>query len=153
MVIEAIALSEFLVAGICVRTTNDNGQSQKDIGDLWSRFHREKIIVAIPNKVSSDIYCIYTDYENESNGFYTTIVGCKVSAIDHLPAELTGRIIAANNYRKYISIGKIPESVIATWMEIWQSGLSRTFLADFDVYGDKSKDMDIAEVETYVSLQ
>jgi predicted transcriptional regulator YdeE len=149
----AIWLSDFLVARIWIRTTNFNGQSQKDIGNLWSRFYTENIFETISNKLSPDIYCVYFDYENESKSFYTTIIGCKVSLLDDLPKTLISKNIPAGNYQKYISVGKLPESVVATWQEIWKSEPDRHYLADFDVYGEKSKDMNNAEVETYLSIK
>ncbi|HZV12359.1 MAG TPA: effector binding domain-containing protein, partial [Candidatus Kapabacteria bacterium] len=35
---DLITLDEFNIIGISVRTTNQNGQSQKDIGELWEKF-------------------------------------------------------------------------------------------------------------------
>ena len=55
-------IQKFNVIGISVRTTNENGQSGKDIPALWSQFMSEEIQSKIPNKVSEDLFCIYTDY-------------------------------------------------------------------------------------------
>ena len=35
---------EFHIIGIAIRTTNENGQSQKDIGELWQKFSGSNII-------------------------------------------------------------------------------------------------------------
>jgi predicted transcriptional regulator YdeE len=146
-------LSEFKIIGIDVRTTNQNGQSQKDIGDLWGKFMRENIIQQIPTKVNDDTYCVYTDYENDANGFYTTILGCAVSSLDHIPGGFASKIITASKYRVYKSTGKLPDCVVETWMDIWQLNIERKFSADFDVYGPKSQDPENAEVDTYVSIK
>lgn len=45
--------------GIGVRTTNENGQSAKDIGALWNKFMSEGILDKIPNKIDNTIYSIY----------------------------------------------------------------------------------------------
>jgi len=148
-----VRFSDFLVAGIWVRSTNENGQSQKDIGNLWKRFYTENIFESISNKLSRDIYCVYTDYENESKSFYTTIIGCKVSFLNDPQKILVSKNIPSGNYQKYISLGKIPESVVETWKEIWMTNSDRHYLTDFDVYGDKSKDINNPEVETYLSIK
>jgi len=56
-----VTIEPFKVIGISVRTTNENGQAAKDIGDLWGRFMNEGILQAIPNKIDDAVYSIYTD--------------------------------------------------------------------------------------------
>ena len=148
-----ITLKQFFVIGISVRTTNQNGQSQKDIGELWQKFFQDNILDHIPNKVNSDIYCIYTDYESDANDPYTTILGCKVSSLENIPDGMIGKTIPETTYRLYKSLGKIPEAVLNTWFHIWQSPIERSYLADFDVYGPAPSDPNDAEVETYLSVR
>lgn len=145
-------LDSFFIIGIEVRTTNENSQSQKDIGELWQRFYDEDVLENIPRRVSDDIYCVYTDYENGSAGAYSTIIGCKVESLDVIPEGYAGKIIPESMYQVYTSTGKIPECVINTWRHIWQTQIERRYSADFDVYGAKAQDMRNAEVETYISI-
>jgi predicted transcriptional regulator YdeE len=147
-----ITLDKFYVIGIAVETTNQNAKSQQDIGKLWERFFSENIISRIPGKISDDIYCIYTDYVNKAEGNYTTILGCKVSVLNNIPEGLTGKTIPASTYLLYKSVGKLPDCVITTWKTLWQSPIERSYLSDFDVYGQKSQEANNAEVETYVSI-
>jgi len=145
-------LGEEKFIGIAVRTTNKNNQSQKDIGDLWGKFMSQNLVENIPNRVSSDIYCIYTDYESDFNGAYTTILGCKVSSVENVPAGFVSKTIPATTYHIYTSIGKLPECVVHTWVYIWQSDIKRKYAADYDVYGPRAQDTEHAEVETYLSV-
>jgi predicted transcriptional regulator YdeE len=147
-----VTLTEFQIIGIAVRTTNQNGKSQNDIGALWGKFMSENIFEKIPDKQSADIYCVYTDYESDFNGAYTTILGCKVNSLANIPEGFIGKNIPTTEYRLYISKGKIPDAVVVTWMHIWQSGVKRKYQADFDVYGPKSQDQENAEVSTYLSV-
>ena len=62
------------IIGIETRTTNQNGQAMKDIGGLWNRFFSENIISKIPKAVNSNVYAIYTDYESDYTGEYTTLL-------------------------------------------------------------------------------
>jgi len=147
-----VTLTEFHILGIAVRTTNQEGKSQNDIGALWEKFMNENMLEKIPDKNSSDIYCLYTDYESDFNGAYTTLLGCKVNSLANIPAGLTGKTILPAAYRSYISKGKIPDCVVATWIHIWQSGVKRKYQADFDVYSAKAQDQENAEVVTYLSI-
>lgn len=146
-------IDEFYVIGISVRTTNKGGQSQKDVGDLWTKFMSSGVLDKIPNKVNVDVYSMYTDYETDYTGPYTTIIGCKVSSLDNIPEGLVGKKIPTSKYLIYKSIGKLPESVVETWKSIWNSKISRGYIADYDVYGSKSQDANNPEVETFLSVK
>ena len=98
-----------------MRTTNAGDQSQKDIGELWQRFMRDEILAKIPDRASDDIYTLYLDYENQAYGHYTTIIGCKVLSLEKLPDGFIGKKIPALRYKRFVSKGKIPDVVLATW--------------------------------------
>jgi predicted transcriptional regulator YdeE len=146
-------LEEFHVIGISVRTTNQGGKSQKDIGELFGIFFRDNLIEKIPNKESNDVYCIYTEYESDFKAPYTAVIGCKVTSLETVPAGLIKITVPTLKYLVFKSIGKLPESVGMTWNQIWQSRISRKYIADFDVYGQKAQNPNDAEVDTYVSIK
>jgi len=145
-------LKEFKIIGISVRTTNTNNQALKDIGELFGKFMGQNISEMIPNKLTDDIYCVYTEYESDFNGPYTTIIGCKVSSLNDIPAGFIGRTIPESRYQVYKSTGKLSISLGKTWEDIWSSELNRKYAVDFDIYGEKAKDFENGEVETYVSV-
>jgi predicted transcriptional regulator YdeE len=146
-------LESFYVIGISVRTTNANGKSLKDIGELFGRFMSQNLIQKIPNKISHDIYCIYTEYESDFNAPYTTLIGCKVSSAEDIPEGFTSKIIPASKYQVYKSIGNLSESLGKTWESIWSSEMERRYSADFDIYGEKAQDFSNGEVDSYVSVK
>lgn len=133
MEVKITHLEEFLVAGISVRTIN-NGQAGLDIKHLWDKFFAENILGKIPNKINDAIYCVYTDYENDYTGYYTCLLGCKVSIADNLPKGLIYCNVPAGRYKLYLSTGPLPQSVLATWQQIWDSNTERSYSADFDLY-------------------
>ncbi len=152
---QEVVLEKFAVVGISVRTTNQNHQSQGDIVKLWEIFFRNAYLQQLmPNKISNDIYCIYTDYESDFTGKYTTIVGYKVSTLEGIPTNLSLTIkeIPESKYYKYISEGELPYAIGKTWAHIWQSNIDRRYLADFDVYGEEAKDPKNAKITTYLSV-
>ena len=143
----------FKVIGISIRTTNANNQSQQDLGKLWGRFFSEQIIEKIPNKISSHILVIYTDYESDYTGAYTTVIGVPVSTLDEVPSGLVGREFEADNFQKFVAKGEIPNAVINTWIDIWQRDreLNRKYSYDFEVYGDNSNNGENSEVEIFIA--
>jgi predicted transcriptional regulator YdeE len=149
-------IQKFYVLGIATRTTNQNGQSAKDIEALWGKFWGEEIQKQIPNKVSDEIYAVYTDYETDFTGAYTTIIGLAVSSLEDIPKGFIGITIETGVYQKFVSKGKMPEAILNTWLEIWGNtdlNLKRAYKADFTIHGQKYYDGDNAEVETFISVK
>ena len=133
-------IQKFNVIGISIRTTNEDGQSGKDIPALWNKFMTEEIQGKIPNKVSEDIFCIYTDYEKDHTKPYTTILGCKVENLDNIPENMVGKTIESADYEELIAKGNLSDGIVYNkWLEIWNSDLNRSFTADFEIYGSKTQ--------------
>ncbi len=113
---------------------------------MWSK--------QIPNKISDEIYAVYTDYETDFTGPYTTIIGLSVSSLENIPENFVGITIETAVYQKFISKGKMPEAVFNTWLEIWENkNLNRTYQADFTIHGKKYYDGENAEVETFIAIK
>ncbi|TAI48207.1 AraC family transcriptional regulator [Flagellimonas allohymeniacidonis] len=143
----------FKIIGIAMETTNQNGQSLHDIEKLWGRFWGEDIQSQVPNRVNTDIYAVYTDYENQDLGKYTIIIGLPVITLDDIPKGFTGRELCIGKSQKFVSKGKMPEAIVKTWTEIWENkALKRAFHVDVTIHGAKYYDGDNAEVETYISI-
>jgi len=105
-------IEAFRIIGISIRTTNENGQSTKDTGDLWKKFMTEGILGKIPNKIDNTVYSIYTDYQSDHTGFYTTILGCKVQSIETLPDGMIARNFAGGNYVRFVANGDLTKGAI-----------------------------------------
>ena len=147
-------LPPFNIIGISTRTTNQNGQAAADIGQLYDKFYANNILSRIPDRLDDDLYILYTDYENDYTGAYTTIIGCKVSALNDIPKGLIGREFAGGAYQRYNVRGKLPEVVINQWHTIWNQDdeLDRAYSVDFEVYGAKARNPENAEVELYIAV-
>ncbi|SKB91071.1 Predicted transcriptional regulator YdeE, contains AraC-type DNA-binding domain [Sphingobacterium nematocida] len=107
------------IVGISTRTINTNGQSAIDIESLWQKFWTEEIQNQIPNKISEEIYAVYTDYETDFTGEYTTVIGVPVQSLGEIPEGMTVITIEAATYYKIVSKGKMPEAIGNTWLAIW----------------------------------
>ncbi|MBF7092492.1 effector binding domain-containing protein [Flavobacterium sp. ALJ2] len=150
---ELITIEEFYIIGLSVRTTNENDQSAIDIPALWNKFMTENTIEKIPNKIDNSIYSVYTEYEKDYTKPYTTILGCKVSSLDNIPAGMTGKTIAKETYKQFTAKGNLADGiVIQKWIEIWNSNLERKYTADFEIYGEKASNPENAEVPIFIAV-
>jgi predicted transcriptional regulator YdeE len=147
-------IKKFSVIGISARTTNENEQSAKDIPVLWNTFMTEGVLDKIPNKISNDIVCIYTDYEKDHTKPYTTILGAIVSNLDSVPQGMTGKTIEGIKYEKFTAKGNLAEGIVINeWIKIWNSDLERIFTSDFEIYGEKAHNPDNAEVDIFIAIK
>ncbi len=133
------------IVGIAIETTNQDGQAMKDLGLLWERFFKDNVALQVSNKVNDYIYSIYTDYESDYTGRYTTIIGVEVDGLEHIPAGLVGRTFEAGNFIKYEAVGELPQAVGETWGKIWAQDqeLNRLYTYDYEVYGENEKGVNI----------
>ena len=141
----------FKIIGISIRTNNH--KAANDLGKLWSKFISENTTKKIPNKVSEDIYSIYTDYESDHTGDYTNIIGYRVDNLDNIASGLIGKEIPSSDYQKFAAKGRFPDCVQHKWGEIWNTEIDRKYAADFEVYGDKSMNMTDSEVDIFISVK
>jgi predicted transcriptional regulator YdeE len=147
-------IESFNIIGIAVRTTNEEGQSGKDIPLLWEKFMTEEISKNIPSKVDESVYCIYTDYEKDHTKPYTTLLGCKVANLANIPEGMIGKTFESGKYHKIIVKGNLLEGVVfQEWLKIWNSMLPRAYTADFEVYGAKSQNPTDAEIEIFLAVK
>ena len=150
---QKVTIEPFKVIGISVTTTNENGKSAKDIGELWGKFMSEGIAGKIPSKIDQSVFSIYTNYQGDHTQPYDTILGCKVSSLEKIPEGMVGQSFDGGTYGKFISKGDLTKGVVfGTWMEINEQKLDRVFTADFELYGEKAQNPTDAEVEVYVGI-
>ncbi|KZL89931.1 effector binding domain-containing protein [Clostridium magnum] len=154
MPVRILEKSEMLIVGKEIRTTNEDGKCMKEILELWQQFKSQKLGDKIPNKVEANsILGIYTDYENNEKGSYSFIVGFQVSSIEFIPEGMVSKVIPASKYYVVTAKGKMPQKIGEAWAHIWNSGISRTYKGDFELYDERYNDTENAEVDIYVSIK
>ena len=150
-----IGLEEISLAGLSLKTktTNANGQSNIDCGNLQQEFERENYAGKIPNKLSDEILAVYHEYEGDHTKPFSYFIGCKVIPGTEIPYGLDSLIIPRGDYQKIIAKGKMPDCVANAWKEIWSSDIPRAYQSDFEVYDERSKDWNNAEVDIFISIE
>jgi predicted transcriptional regulator YdeE len=148
-----IQLPDFTLAGIQLEhpTRNAHGQSMADCGSLWERFMKESIALKIPEKFSETIYAVYFNYSGDHNDPYNYFIGCQVPEATTAKDGLSVINVPAARYTKFIAKGKIPDCIASTWNNIWKSKIQRAYIADFEVYDERSSDWESGEVDIFLS--
>ncbi len=134
------------------KTYNANGQAGIDCTNVWREFTAGNYAATIPNKLSEEIFAVYYAYEGDHTKPYSYFLGCKVKPGTVIPQGLDGLTIPAGSYEKISSAGKMPDCIVQTWKNIWASGMARAYKFDFELYDERSKDWNNAEVDVYLSL-
>ena len=109
-----LELEYFEIVRMSVRTTNQNQQAEKDLETLRKSFYANNLKTKIGNKISEDLYCVYTDYETDYTG-PTTILGYHVNPGTLLPTGLVRKVILRSSYQVFISERPLPSSIQETW--------------------------------------
>ncbi len=123
------------IAGLKIRTTNENAQAQKEIPALWGQFMQ---LPPLPERLSDAIYVLYFDYEKDHTKPYSCLIGYEVDASASIPPELASHTIPSDHYQIFETKGPLPQSVIELWRHIWQTPLNRSYRTDFEVYSPGS---------------
>ncbi len=158
---KAIEKEEFTIIGIAAKTSNAKEMSgQGIIGDQWDRFFTEGIADKIPNKTDRNILALYTDYESDRNGEYTFVLGAIVSDTTNIPQGMVSKKVPAGRFKVITSDkGPVQNIVIKSWQQIWsmedgsELGGKRSYQADYEVYDERSRDPQNAEVDIYLGIQ
>lgn len=142
-----------IIAGLSIRTTNENGQSAHDIPVLWQRFFAEDMLNKIPGKIDNTLYCIYTDYEKDHTSPYTTLLGCRVRVEVNVPG-ITTKVFTGDKYHVCIAKGALDNGIVyKEWLKIWNADIERLYTTDIEIYGEKSRDKLNAEIPILVAVK
>lgn len=152
---ERVQLKPFKIVGIYTETSNQNGQAEQVLGELWGKFISENVISGIPNSISNAIHVIYTDYESDYKGKYTAIIGLKVNTLENIPEGMMGREFTGGNYTKVLVKGLMPDAIIQAWQKVWDADkeLNRKYTADFEVYGPNFQNGAESEMDIYIATE
>lgn len=150
----------FTVIGIAARTSNAKEMtSDGSIGKQWARFFQESILEKIPNKADSSIIAVYTDYASDHNGEYTYVLGARVTSDSNIPAGMVAKKIPGGKFAVFTSEkGPAPQVVPALWMKInslprGAVGADRVYKADYEVYDERARDPQNAQIDVYLGIR
>lgn len=140
-----VDLPEILVAGLAVRTSNGLEQDPKTgvLAKTWQR--------ASQKQHSGSVAAGLTDYESDSTGFYTEIIGQEINSVDDLPPQAVLVRVPAGKYAKFRVEGDMPKIVMEAWSKVWQAEkdntLQRAYTTDLERYPEPGA------VELYIAVK
>lgn len=148
-------ISSFRLLGLSLRnkTSNENGQSGIDCGNLWQKFKIENYFEKIPGKLSNDIYAVYHNYEGDHTMPFSYFIGCMVMADLNVTDGFDSLTIPGGKYQIFKANGEMPSCVARTWEHIWTSDIPRAYQTDFEIYGEKSTNWSNAEIDIFISVK
>jgi predicted transcriptional regulator YdeE len=157
-----IQLPELKLVGLTARTSNAaemNPETAK-IGPTMQRFFAENLQEKILHRKNpGKIFAVYTNYESDEKEGYTYFLGEEVTSFEEGKEEFEPLTIPAQTYIKFTSNpGPMPRVVIDMWQKIWKMdttelGGERAYVADFEVYDERSRDPSNAILDLYIGIQ
>lgn len=146
---EIVDLTEKLVEGVAVRTTNTPEGMQK-IGALWGNFFTSGAINNIENSVNAYTIGLYTEYEGDFTKPYCFMAGKEVSKPSVTLQERVVKKIPAGKYAKFKVQGDMQEAVGKFWTDLWNMQLDRKYSSDFEEYRGEVNGTN--EIYIYIAL-
>ena len=155
-------LGELLLVGLTARTNNQNEMTpeKSKIGALAGAYFEGQIANDIKHRVTpGTTYSIYTEYESDEHGEYTYFIGEVVESFEGQDlSQFETLTIPASDYQKFTTNeAPIPDVVISAWQQIWKMreedfGGRRKYIADFEVYDERSLNPSAAVLDIYIGI-
>lgn len=157
-------LRELKLVGITTRTNNakifEREPSTNQIAATVQKYFHNKLAEKINHrKTPGSTFCVYTNYESDVNGDYTYFIGEEVTEFDSIQKEFETLIIPPQSYAKFTcQPGPMPMVCINMWQNIWKMqpsdlGGERAYIADFEVYDERSNDHNNVILDIYIGIR
>ncbi|MGF7034117.1 putative transcriptional regulator YdeE [Paenibacillus mucilaginosus] len=151
---------EIQLIGVSTRTTNaEEAGPNGRLPGLWQTFFKSGMAsnpgVTNPHR----IYALYTDYESDVNGAYTTLIGHETGGeAAQAGTSYEYAVIPAGKYRVFTSRrGPVFEVVPEAWGEIWayykESPEQRAYTGDYELYHSSNGNPADTEVHIYIAIK
>lgn len=150
------------LVGLTTRTKNADefNPATAKIGPLIGDYFSHGVAQLIANRTNPGItIAAYTDYESDHTGEYTYFIGEEVSSFENIPDGLHFMTIPESEYQRFTTpAGQMPAIVIQAWEKIWQMtpetlSAKRAYIADFEIYDERSMDPNNAVVDIYIGVK
>ena len=145
---QIVDLKEKTISGIACRTSCSNASVMQIISSLWQKFFQTGIYKSIENKMNG---CSIRMYSNYADDGYTVTVCCEVGEYSEVSDEIITSKIPSGKYAKFIVNGHEQRAVLEFWTKLWDMGLDRSYICDFEEY-QVGQDKENCEIHIYVSL-
>ena len=157
-------LTELKLVGITTRSNNAqiferDPSTNKIAATVQKYFHNGLAEQIKDRKNPGTTFCVYTNYESDVNGDYTYFIGEEVTSFEEIGKEFETLTIPVQNYAKFTNQrGPMPTVCIDMWQNIWKMNASdlggeRAYIADFEVYDERSVDHNNVTLAIYIGIR
>lgn len=161
---EITELPEIKLVGITTRTDNKHlfsvDPSENKIAATVKEYFHNGMSQHISNRKNpGTTFCVYTNYESDVNGDYTYFIGEEVTSFDKIQDGFESLTIPLQTYAKFTNTpGPMPDVCIDMWQRIWKMddsslGGKRRYIADFELYDERSLDHNNVTLDIYIGIQ
>ncbi|MBX3710142.1 MAG: AraC family transcriptional regulator [Gammaproteobacteria bacterium] len=160
---DIVKLKEIKLVGITTRTNNaslfeSNPETNKVAATVQKYFYNRLAEKIQHRKHPGKTFCVYTNYESDFNGDYTYFIGEEVNSFEELSDGFETITIPQQAYTKFTNqSGPMPTVCIEMWKAIWlmkpsDLGGKRSYIADFEIYDERSHDHQNVVLDIYVGI-
>lgn len=157
-------LKEIKLVGITARTNNTQIFASELSTNIIAATIQEYVNKNLAKKINDrknpgTTFCVYTNYESDINGDYTYFIGEEVTSFDKMNEGLVSLTIPMQKYAKFTNKpGPMPIVCINMWQNIWKMdtvdlGGERSYIADFEIYDERSSNPHQATLDIYIGLK
>jgi predicted transcriptional regulator YdeE len=159
---EKVILQELKLVGITTRTNNaaEMDPIHAKVGITVDKYFQDGLAEKIEaRKTPGTTYCVYIDYQSDFTGDYTFFIGEVVTEVANIIDGYTKITIPSQNYIKFTTNkGIMPAVCINAWQQIWnmapaELGGARAYIADFEVYDQRSVDPNNTILDLYIGVK
>lgn len=158
------SLPAMKLVGISTRTNNHHifeaDPSTNPIAATVQRYFHGGLAEKINNrKKPGTTLCVYTNYESDLNGDYTYFIGEEVTDFQGISGDFETLTIPPQQYAKFTNKpGPMPAVCVDMWQKIWKMNTSdlggeRAYVADFEVYDERSIDHTQVTLDIYIGIK
>lgn len=159
-----MGLQEIKLVGITTRTNNahifeSDPSTNKIAMTVQKYFHGGLSEKINSRKNPGTTFSVYTNYASDFNGDYTYFIGEEVDSFDQVSEGFEILTIPAQDYAKFTNQpAPMPAACINMWQSIWKMSASdfggeRAYIADFEVYDERSVDHNNVVLDIYIGVQ
>lgn len=152
------------LVGITARTNNshifESDPSTNIIAATVQKYFHNGLADKIQDRKNpGTTFCVYTNYESDHTGDYTYFIGEEVNSLAEAGEGFETLTIPAQSYVKFTNQpGPMPGVCVDMWQKIWQMtpadfGGARAYLADFEVYDERSADHNNVTLDIYIGVK
>ena len=154
--------AEKKIVGIKTRTNNrlEANSLEGKIFPVVKQYFHQNVAANIPNRIHpGTTFCIYTEYESDHHGDYTYFIGEEVASFEGVAGDLETLVIPSQKYIKFTNgPDSMPDVVRKPWQQIWQMtpaelGGMRSYISDFEIYDERSRDHQNIVLDIYIGVQ